>query len=84
MSAELRGHLAALEAALELWAERDDAIPQPEVTRAGHAAVDAIDALTRELFQIRQRLVGEIRVSQDAGAARADALVARLRQERQS
>jgi hypothetical protein len=80
----MRGQMAALEAELALWAGRDDTIPQPDVARAGHAAVDAIDALLRELCQIRERLVSEIRVSQDAGAKRADALIARLRQERQS
>jgi hypothetical protein len=79
-----RGQLAALETALELWAERDNTIPQPEVTRAGHAAVEAIDALTCELYSLRQRLIVEIRASGNAAIARTDALLARLRQERQA
>ncbi len=78
----MRAQLAALETALALWAGRDDTLPQPEVRRAASTAVGAIDALLRELHEVRRQLVSEIRVSDDAAAVRADALVARLRQER--
>jgi hypothetical protein len=71
--------LDALGAALALWATRDDSKAQPEVTRAGHAAVEAIDAMLGELHRARQQLVGEIREHQDTGLARADALLARYR-----
>jgi hypothetical protein len=41
-----------------------------------------VDELTRRLFALRQRLMTEIRASDDATAARMDALLARpLRQE---
>jgi hypothetical protein len=35
--------------------------------------MDAVDAMLRDLHGIRARLVGEIRASDDASAARADA-----------
>jgi hypothetical protein len=72
-------HLGRLDAALVTWATRDDSKAQPEVTRAGHAAVEAIDAMLGELHRARQQLVTEIREHQDAGLARADALLARYR-----
>jgi hypothetical protein len=42
--------------------------------------VDAIDAALRDLHRIRQQLISEIRDSDDATAARADALLARVRE----
>jgi len=72
-------HLGRLDAALVTWGTRDDGKAQPEVTRAGHTAVEAIDAMLAELHRARQQLVGEIREHQDAGLARADALLARYR-----
>jgi hypothetical protein len=71
-----------LATALGQWARRDDSKAQPEVTRAGHAAVEAIDAMLAELHRARQQLVAEIRQAQDAAAARVDAMLARLRHER--
>ncbi len=35
--------------------------------------------MLRDLHNVRQQLIGEIRTSDDAAAARADALLARLR-----
>jgi hypothetical protein len=68
-----------LATALGQWARRDDSKAQPEVTRAGHTAVEAIDAMLAELHRARQQLVGEIREHQDAGLARVDELLARYR-----
>jgi hypothetical protein len=73
----LDDHLGVLGVALATWATRDDSKAQPEVTRAGHTAVDAIDAMLGELHRVRQQLVTEIREHQDAAMARADALLAR-------
>ena len=70
-------HNGRLGAALVTWGTRDDSKAQPEVTRAGHTAVDAIDAMLAELYRARQQLVGEIRQAEDAAAARVDALLAR-------
>jgi rubrerythrin len=69
----------ALATALGQWARRDDSKAQPEVTRAGHTAVEAIDAMLAELHRARQQLVGEIRQADNAAMARADALLARYR-----
>ena len=63
--------------ALALWAGRDDSRAQPEVTRAGHVAVEGIDTMLAALHQARSQLVGEIPVSQDAAAARVDELLRR-------
>jgi hypothetical protein len=71
--------MEALETALARWERRDDTRPQPEVRQAANAAMAAVDAMLRELHGLRSRLVAEIRASDDASAARADALLARLR-----
>ena len=70
------GHNGALAVALAQWAARDDTEAEPGVTRAGHAAVDEIDAMLRELHRLRTRLTGEIRERQDITMARADVLIA--------
>lgn len=72
-------HVGILGVALAQWAARDDSRAEPEVTRAGHAAVAEVDAMLRELNELRAWLVGEIPEHQDIGDARADALLARLR-----
>lgn len=48
---------------------------------AGHEAVKAIDELTRQLYALRDQLVGELRRDEDLRAARVDAMLARRRQE---
>jgi len=75
-------HVSALEAAttslaitLGHWETRDDTRPQPEVRRAANTAMDAIDAMVRELYAMRSRLVTEIRASDDATGARVDRLL---------
>ena len=77
----IRAHLDDLGAWLAIWLARDDSKPQPEIRRAANTAMDAIDAMLRELHALRSRLVGEIRDSDDASAARADALLARLQDD---
>ena len=73
---DVYAHLGRLVAALAQWNDRDDTRSQPEVRRAANAAMDTIDALLRELHELRVRLIGEIRASDDATAARADRLLA--------
>ena len=75
--AKLDTPASALAVALAQWETRDDTRPQPEIRRAANTAIDAIDAMLRELYLMRGRLVGEIRAADDAAAARADALLAR-------
>jgi hypothetical protein len=74
----LRNHVDDLGAWLGIWANRKE--PDAHARRCANAAVDAIVAMLRELHGVRARLVGEIRDSDDASSARADALL-RRRQE---
>jgi hypothetical protein len=55
-----------------------------QAIKAGHEAIEAIDELTRQLYALREQLVGELRQDSDVRADRVDAMLARLRQERQS
>jgi len=74
--ARLEDPMGVLSIALGQWEDRDDTRPQPEVRRAANTAMDEIDRMLRELHAMRSRLVSEIRVSDDAAAARADAMLA--------
>jgi hypothetical protein len=53
-----------------------------EAIKAGHAAIETIDELTRQLHALRSQLVDELRQDSDVRGVRVDALIARLRQER--
>jgi hypothetical protein len=77
----LRGHTGELAAALMLWDTRDDTKAQPDVRQAANDAMDAIDAALRQLHGIRSRLVSEIRDSDDASTARAEALLRKIRSD---
>jgi hypothetical protein len=82
--ARLEDPVGVLSVALGVWEDRDDSIPQPEVRQAASTAVDTIDALTRELFNLRQRLIGEIRRSDDESMLRTEALLAGIRARREA
>jgi hypothetical protein len=56
---------------------RDDSKAEQEVCQAANTAMDAIDAMLRELHTLRGQLVSEIRDSDDTSDARADALLRR-------
>jgi hypothetical protein len=77
-TSRLEDRNGVLGVALAQWAARDDTRPQPAIRQAANTAMDAVDAMLAELHQLRARLVGEIRVSDDLAAARADELLARL------
>ena len=64
----LRDRTGVLGVALAQWADGDAAQDKAGARRAASAAVDAIDALLRDLYLLRGRLVQEIR--QADGAAR--------------
>jgi hypothetical protein len=76
----LHDEIGTLGVAPARWSERDDTRPQPEIRQAANTAVDAVDELTRRLFALRRHPVTEIRASDDATAARVDALLARQRE----
>jgi hypothetical protein len=67
-AASLRERAAVLTTTLEQWAGQATAPDQAAARRAASTAVDAIDALLRDLFLLRGHLVQEIRHS--GGAAR--------------
>ena len=77
--AKLEDLMGVLSIALGQWERRDETRPQPEVRRAANKAVDAIDAMLGELYALRSRLLDEMRDSDDATAARGDALLAMSR-----
>jgi hypothetical protein len=59
--ANLRDRTDVLSAALEHWAGQGSTTDKATARRAASAAVDAIDALLRDLYLMRGRLVQEIR-----------------------
>ena len=65
--ASLRERAGVLTTALEQWTGQAAAPDQAAARRAASAAVDAIDALLRDLFLLRGHLVQEIRHSGGAG-----------------
>jgi hypothetical protein len=73
----IRVHVEDLVGWLAIWEARTE--PHGHVRRCASDAVDAIDAALAELHSIRARLIGEIRVSDDASAERTDALLRQLR-----
>ena len=74
------GHIGVLAVALAEWAARSDDKPDADVRRAANRAMDALDAALAELYELRARLVGEIRAADDATAARVDELLARRKE----
>ena len=60
---------------LALWAMRDDSKADPDARRCANSAMAAIDRALAELCALRSRLVSDIRASDDATAARVDALL---------
>lgn len=79
----LDDELGLLNVNLAVWIARDDSKADASVTRAGNQVMDSIDAMLRQLHQLRARMVAERREDQDLAAVRADELLARARQLRQ-
>ena len=73
--AKLEDPMGVLSVALGQWERRDDTGPQPQVRRAANEAMTTIDQMLADLRKMRSRLVGEIRATDDAAAARVDALL---------
>lgn len=78
----IRDNAAALTLHLGQWAGREPDPPSPDARRAANEAVTDIDAMLADLYQVRQELLGEMRETDDAAAARVDALLARHRRNR--
>lgn len=61
---------------LAWWAMHDDTRACPAERQAANNAMDAIDRALAGLHRLRDRLVSDIRASDDASAARVDAMLA--------
>jgi hypothetical protein len=83
LATPLDEELGLLNVNLAIWMARDDSKADARVTRAGNQVLDSIDAMLRQLHQVRARMVAEYREDQDTAAARADALLERCRQLQQ-
>jgi len=79
LAAPLGDELGVLNVNLAIWMARDDSKADPGAREAANTAVDAIDAMLRELHAMRSRLVTEIRAADDATGRRVDDLLARSR-----
>ena len=76
----LEEELGVLNVNLAVWMARDDSKADASVVRAGNQVLDSIDAMLRQLHQLRARMVAEYREDQDIAAVRADELLGRARQ----
>jgi hypothetical protein len=77
----IRANVEDLAVWLAVWSARDDARLEPHARRCASDAVNAIDTLLQELHGIRGQLIPEMRASDDAALAHADALLQLLREE---
>jgi hypothetical protein len=50
-----------------------------EAIKAGHGAIEVIDEIVRDLYQVREQLLGELRTDEDIRAVRVDAMLAEAR-----
>ncbi len=71
LAASLRDRTGVLCEALAHWADPGTCRDQAAARRAGHNALDAIDALLRDLYVLRGRLAQDIRHTDDAARSRA-------------
>jgi hypothetical protein len=83
LATPLDGELGVLNVNLAVWMARDDSRADAAMTRAGNQVIESIDAMLRQLHQLRARMVAEYHEHEGISAARADALLDRLRQQRQ-
>lgn len=77
----LRANLDDLARDLAIWQARNDPVIEPHARRCASDAVNEIDVLLQELHAIRGRLIPEIRDSDDAAMAHADAVLRLIREE---
>ncbi len=83
LASPLGDELGLLNVHLAVWMARDDSKADASVTRAGSQVTASIDAMLRQLHQLRARMDAGYREHQDIAAARADELLARARQLQQ-
>ncbi len=83
LAAPLADELGLLNVHLAVWMARDDSEADASVTRAGSQVTASIDAMLRQLRQLRARMDAEYREHQGIAAAQADELPAGARQLQQ-
>lgn len=66
----LRDRTGILCAALAQWADPGTGRDEAAARSAGHDALDAIDALLRDLYVLRGRLAQEVRQTDDGARSR--------------
>jgi len=71
LTASLRDRTGILCEALAHWADPGTRRDKAAARRAGHNALDAIDALLRDLYVLRGRLAQDIRHTGDDARSRA-------------
>jgi hypothetical protein len=76
LATPLDDELGLMNVHLAVWMARDDSKADASVVRAGNQVIDSIDAMLRQLYQLRARMVAERREDQDTAAARVDAMLA--------
>jgi hypothetical protein len=72
----IRKQAGDLGTALATWEARSETKPDANARRAANDAMDLVDDCLAGLHALRQRLVSEIRASDDAHAARVDKVLA--------
>jgi hypothetical protein len=77
----LDAQLGVLGIAVAQWSVRDDTKAQPEIRQVANMACAAVDDMLATLHRLRGQLVTEVRQSDDASAARTDALLAKYREQ---
>jgi hypothetical protein len=55
-----------------------------EAIKGGHAAIEVIDEIVRDLYQVREQLISELRTDEDIRAVRVDAMLAEHRARREA
>jgi len=75
----LDGHLGVLGVALAQWMARSDDRGDAPARRAASTAIDSVDAMLGELYELRGRLISEVQQADRLTAERADALLGRGR-----
>jgi hypothetical protein len=69
----IRSHVDGLGVCLAIWEARRE--PEAHARRCAADAMGEIDAMLTDLHEVRAQLISDIRTSDDATAARADALL---------
>jgi hypothetical protein len=72
----IRGYIDYLGTALATWEARSETRPDAHARRSASDAVDLIDDALAGLHALRQRLISQVRASDDAHAKAVDELLA--------